>query len=460
MKKTIRFYATMALAKCMIVGMRLLGKNATNLPGEVALILCPTFLGQLDKPETIIGVTGTNGKTTVTNMIVDVLEKNGYIFASNRMGGNVDTGITTALIKESTLSGKARKKLAVLEIDERSANRIYPYLTPTYLVCTNLFRDSAKRNAHPEFISQVLNTYIPAQTKMILNGDDLISGRLAPDNERVYFGIEPQPDEVPITDNIINDMAACPLCDHPMVYDFVRYNHIGRAHCSHCDFGSPAVDYDVTAVDRDARLVTMRTPSGEESYHLVGNNITDLYNTAAAVALLREFGMSAQTLAASFETMQIVKTRFDEETVGGKTIIDNLAKGQNPIACSRGFDFVRKTPGQKAVILVIDDVHDAKNSTENTSWIYECDFEFLNEDSVRQIVVGGKRAWDFQMRLLMAGVPRERIVCCEQETDTARQVRLDEVDTIFLLHDICNNAMAQGIKQELRELCAKGGAAE
>ena len=102
MKKTIRFYATMALAKCMIVGMRLLGKNATNLPGEVALILCPTFLGQLDKPETIIGVTGTNGKTTVTNMIVDVLEKNGYIFASNRMGGNVDTGITTALIKEST----------------------------------------------------------------------------------------------------------------------------------------------------------------------------------------------------------------------------------------------------------------------------------------------------------------------------------------------------------------------
>ena len=206
--------------------------------------------------------------------------------------------------------------------------------------------------------------------------------------------------------------------------------------------------------------LTMRTPSGEESYHLVGNNITDLYNTAAAVALLREFGMSAQTLAASFETMQIVKTRFDEETVGGKTIIDNLAKGQNPIACSRVFDFVRKTPGQKAVILVIDDVHDAKNSTENTSWIYECDFEFLNEDSVRQIVVGGKRAWDFQMRLLMAGVPRERIVCCEQETDTARQVRLDEVDTIFLLHDICNNAMAQGIKQELRELCAKGGAAE
>lgn len=459
MKKTIRFYLTMALAKCMIVAMRLLGKNATNLPGEVALILCPTFLGQLEKPETIIGVTGTNGKTTVTNMIVDVLEDNGYIFASNRMGGNVDTGITTALIKESTLSGKARKQLAVLEIDERSANRIYPYLTPTYLVCTNLFRDSAKRNAHPEFISGVLNAYIPAETRLVLNGDDLISGRLAPDNERVYFGIDHLPGEEPITDNLIKDIAACPVCDHPLAYDFVRYNHIGRAHCTHCDFGSPAVDYTVTAVDRDRRVVTMQTPAGEETYRLIGNNITDLYNTAAAVALLREFGLSAEQLEASYQKMKIVETRFNEETVGGKTIIDNLAKGQNPIACSRVFDFVRKTPGQKAVILVIDDVHDAKNSTENTAWIYECDFEFLRDDSVRQIVVGGKRAWDFQMRLLMAGVPPERIACCEREQDTPRRLRLDEVDTVFLLHDICNNAIAQEIKQELRGLCAKGGEA-
>lgn len=457
MKKTIRFYLTMAMAKCMIALMRLLGKSATNLPGEAALILCPTFLGQLDKPKTIIGVTGTNGKTTVTNMIADVLEDNGYIFASNRAGGNVDTGITTALIKESTLSGKARKDLAVLEIDERSANRVYPYLQPTYLVCTNLFRDSAKRNAHPEFISGVLNTYIPAATKLVLNGDDLISGRLAPDNNRVYFGIDHLEGETPITDNLIKDIVACPVCDHPLEYEFVRYNHIGRAHCPHCGFGSPEVNYTVTAVDKGERLVSMQTPAGEESYRLVGDNITDLYNMAAAIALLREFGLDYDRLKASYQNMKIVETRFNQESVGGKIIVDNLAKGQNPIACSRVFDFVRKTPGKKAVILVIDDVHDAKYSTENTTWIYECDFEFLRDDDIVQIIVGGKRAWDFQMRLLMADVEKERIACCEDERETPRMLKTAEVDTIFLLHDICNNAIAQDIKAELRSLCAKGG---
>lgn len=458
--KRIWFYIVLALTKAMIALMRLLGKNATNLPGEVALMLCPTFLGQLGKPDTIIAVTGTNGKTTVTNMLADVLEDNGYDFISNRMGGNVDTGIVSALIRANTLTGKPRRSLAVLEIDERSAPRIYPHLTPTYLVCTNLFRDSAQRNAHAEFISGLLTKYIPAQTRMILNGDDLISGRLSPDNPRVYFGIDHLEGETPITDNIIKDIAACPVCDHPLEYDFVRYNHIGRAHCTHCDFGSPAVDYAVTEVDTDKRVLTMRTPHGDETYRLLGNNITDLYNTVAAVALLQEFGLSAEQVQASFQKMKIVESRYSEEVVGGKTIIANVAKGRNPIACSRVFDFVRKTPGKKAVILVVDDVFETRSGTEDTSWAYGCDFEFLCDEDIRQVVIGGVRAWDFQLRLLMAGKEKERIVCCEQEAATASAVRLDEVDTIFILHDLSNEDSARQIRQTLRERCAKGGGAE
>ena len=108
-------------------------------------------------------------------MIVDALEYNGYKFMNNRFGGNIQTGIISTLIDNTTLSGKIKYDMAVLEIDERSANRIYPYVKPDFLVCTNLSRDSFKRNAHPEFISDILNKYIPKETKLILNGDDLIS---------------------------------------------------------------------------------------------------------------------------------------------------------------------------------------------------------------------------------------------------------------------------------------------
>ena len=42
-------------------------------PGKFALTICPDFMGRIEKPKTIIGVTGTNGKTTVCNMIEDIL---------------------------------------------------------------------------------------------------------------------------------------------------------------------------------------------------------------------------------------------------------------------------------------------------------------------------------------------------------------------------------------------------
>ena len=82
-----------------------------------------------------------------------------------------------------------KKKYAVLEIDERMTTKIFPYVQPDILVCTNLFRDSYKRNAHSEFISGILNQTIPAKSKLVLNGEDLVSNHLAPANDRGYFGI-------------------------------------------------------------------------------------------------------------------------------------------------------------------------------------------------------------------------------------------------------------------------------
>ena len=79
-KKTLKFYIAIFIAKCASFTLKLLKRNATYMPGKIALQLCPDFLGMLEKPETIIGVTGTNGKTTVCNMINDILTENKYDF--------------------------------------------------------------------------------------------------------------------------------------------------------------------------------------------------------------------------------------------------------------------------------------------------------------------------------------------------------------------------------------------
>ena len=258
MKKNLKFYIVLYLAKLSRIALKIIGRDATYFPGKLAVTLCPDFLGRIDKPKTIIGVTGTNGKTTVCNMIEDCLKENGYEFIDNHLGSNINSGLASTLIEGASLLGKQKKDLAVFEIDERSAVKIYPYVTPTYLVCTNLFRDSLKRNAHTEFISNILTNNIPKETKLILNGDDLIVSGLAPENDRVYFGIDRLETDTDKCENIVRDITVCPKCDSKLEYDFVRYNHVGRAHCLNCDFSSPKINYEVTNIDFEKMKMTIK----------------------------------------------------------------------------------------------------------------------------------------------------------------------------------------------------------
>ena len=452
MKKGIRFYLALYGAKLFSKGLSLIGRAGTHNPGVLALKICPDFLARMDMPKTIIGITGTNGKTTTANMVIDILTDNGFQPVSNRSGSNILGGVVTTLIGAITLTGHTVRDLAVLELDERSSRLIYPYVHPNLLLVTNLFRDSFKRNAHAEFIYDILDQNIPASTKLVLNGDDLISARLAAKNDRVYFGVDPLENEEIMDNNIIQDLPLCPYCGAPMVYEFRRYHHIGRAHCSHCDFASPALDYALCAVHPETGRVEMRMHEKTEDFKMVGQSAPDLYNLAGAIALLSEFGLTPLQLRSSIEKLHIVESRYHEEEIAGKTVILSVAKGQNPIACSRVFASIRRRPGCKTVILMLDDLGDAKETSENIAWLYDTDYEFLRDDSIVQIICAGVRSLDHRVRLLVAGVAPEKITCVSKESEAADAVRPEETDTIYLLYDVYTVSTAKAAEASLKAL--------
>ena len=449
MKRNFRFYIALWGAKIGTKLLKLLKRNASFFPGKFALSICPDFMGMIEKPKTIIAVTGTNGKTTVCNMIEDVLADNGYDFIDNKIGSNVNSGIATALISGANFKGKAKKNMAVLEIDERSAPKVYPYVTPTYLVCTNLFRDSMLRNAHAEFIANILTNNIPKETKLILNGDDLISSGIAPENERQYFGISRLDTDLEECNNIVRDIVVCPKCNGKLEYDYVRYNHIGRAHCVNCDFGSPKIDFEITKIDFENKKIVMQTQEGEEEYNLITDGIINIYNMVATISALKQLGLTAQQINNSLKKQKIVETRYSEEVVNGIRIVNHLAKGMNPIACSRVFDYIRKDKGNKAVILLLDDLHDEMSSSENITWHYDTDFEFLNDDSIKQIIAPGPRHLDTFVRLQMAEILPDKIVHIKDKMDGAEKLDLSSIDTVYILYDVYTIKLCNMVKERV-----------
>ncbi|MBR6473660.1 MAG: DUF1727 domain-containing protein [Firmicutes bacterium] len=456
-----RFFIALIMAKLSIPALKLTGHNATDFPGKVALKICPDFLKYVAKPEKIIAVTGTNGKTSTANLIIDMLKRFGVTTLNNSRGSNINTGISTALLNGVSILNKEKYDTAVLEMDERSAARLFPHVRPDYMIVTNLSRDSIMRNAHPEYIRWLLEKYVPEKTKLILNADDLMSCYMLPNNERVYFGIEQLATDTVKCRNLIDDLQICPKCDHKLKYEYRRYSNVGRAHCVNCDFGSPKYDYSAANVDYDSMKFTLRGPDFEIELPIIDDRLVNLYNETALITLLLQLGYTIDEIKAQLGTVEVVKTRFNHETVGSMKVYNVLGKGLNAFAESRVYETIVAQPGDKELIMFINDLGMAAHWSENVSWIYDTDFETLNVDSIKKIVVFGDRGLDYRLRMLFAGIPEEKIVHVMKADDAIKQVDIQPDMNYYVLYGADPGSFALGNKQAkalaamLREKTAK-----
>lgn len=450
--KKIRFYIAMLVGKLSLTALKLLGRNASYLPGKIALAIDKDFLGGLTPPKTVIAVTGTNGKTTVSNLLNSILLANGYSVTNNSLGSNVQAGVATTLLEDSNLAGAAKKDIAVLEVDERSSLRIYPYIKPDYLICNNIMRDSLARNAHTEFISYIINEALPESTKVILNADDLVCATLAPQcKDRIYFGldIEKEDGRGPI---YLQDIVYCPECGEQLQADYLRYNHIGRMHCSKCSFASPAPNFLITSVNAEKDTFTLSHDGIEEEYHLINDNVVNLYNFCGLIALLTTMGLSYNQISAGFAKSKIVKTRYDKITSGNLTITMQLSKGQNPTACARCFNYVSKCPGEnKAIIFVGDDFEDS----ESPCWFFDSNYSYLSDPSINQIIFSGPRCKDQYLRALLAGVSSDKIKITPDSRSGSDLLDTNLSKDIYVLYGPYMVRSANVIKEKLVQLGAE-----
>ena len=160
---------------------RLLGRGGTDLPGRIALKLCPNLLGVLAKNVTTVIVTGTNGKTTTSRMIEQSWIESGISYFANKSGANLLSGVTAEFAVHSSLSGKCRYTHALIEADEAAFKAIGKFVDPKAIVVTNVFRDQLDR--YGEVTHTLENIRIGIENsphaKLALNADDSLCTSLA-----------------------------------------------------------------------------------------------------------------------------------------------------------------------------------------------------------------------------------------------------------------------------------------
>lgn len=453
----IRFLIALWAAKLSIVALRITRHNGTNFPGIVALKICPGFLNMINKPKKIIGVTGTNGKTTVCNLAIDMFKEAGEKILDNSLGSNINSGISTSFINGVTLSGKCKYDTALIEIDERSAPLVFPALKPELLLINNLTRDSIMRNGHPEYIGRILTEEMPKNTRLLINGDDLIASGVAPSNERKYFGIDAMDTDVDECINLINDMQICPNCNGKLDYEHLRYHHIGKASCPACGFKSPECDYSGMNVDVENMTIDIKDGGVNFDYPLLNDSVFNIYNVVAVVALFRELGYEREKIKELLEKVQIVKSRFSEKKVGEYTIVRQMSKDKNALGASRAFDYVSGKSGTKELILMMNCLGDVKHWSENVCWLYDADFEFLNKEDIKNIIVTGPRAKDYYLRLMLAGVPKDKVTFLEKELDAPKGLKFYDEESIYLFYGTDSIVLANNVIKNIEKVIEERG---
>jgi len=444
--------------KLAALALRALGRAGTHVPGLVARTIHPGIIGAIRHPPRVVAVTGTNGKTTVSNLLAEALGQQGLVVASNRNGSNLAAGVAATLIGAVTWTGKPRVDIGVFEMDERSAKLVLPGLDPDVVVGMNLTRDSIKRNAHPAYIAWIVSSALSERATLVLNADDLIVSSLGTAaNPRVFFAVDRLPSDGDTPRGAAVDVAICPVCDTKLRWDYWRFNHIGKAHCPTGDFRSPEAQYRASAVGTDR--VTLELDGESRTAKLINSNIVNVYNQVAVAAALDVLEVPRDRIIETFDTIEPPTTRFDADSVGGVSIVRILTKGLVGVACSRAFEYLRSFGGRKTVVLTIDEVSERTTDVENTAWTYDADYDYLVDDSIEQIVVGGVRRHDQALRLAIAGVDPARIVTVESETEAAERVNLDGVDAVFNLHSV-HNAVSTGTPVQARLRARLSGVAK
>ena len=111
---------TTFIGKSVKFAARLRG-GGSALPGLVVEKIDPKFIERTlrDLPYGVVVISGTNGKTTTTKIVVELLESAGLKVFTNRTGSNFSRGVAAALLGEVSNSGKLNADIAVLELDER-----------------------------------------------------------------------------------------------------------------------------------------------------------------------------------------------------------------------------------------------------------------------------------------------------------------------------------------------------
>lgn len=405
-------------------------KHGGSLPGSIGLKLDPGSLQKLQIDCPVILITGTNGKTSTSNLIASAFEKAGYRVVNNAKGDNMLAGITTTLLSAASLSGKVKADVIILEVDELNVRHVLPKLPVSSFLVTNFFRDQLDRAFEMDQLIQTIENVLPEyQGDLILNGNDPNSLRLlyaAPKANIIFTGLEVSKEsERNSSMQEASEGKFCPRCHHALEYDSHHYSHLGYFHCPNCEFKTPKLDVLLEKIDVKERSYNYQG----QRYHAPYEGLYSMFNYASLHAIASLYHLGKESIEQVYAHAPKPKGRNEtftlKESGQEKQIILNLVK--NPTGANEVLKVIEADEKDKQVVIVLND-HEQDGT--DVSWIYDTGFEHMLGSSTKKVITTGSRGYDMALRLYYEGYQSIEV---QEDLEEAVRKGLDGTDNLYVI---------------------------
>lgn len=362
---------TTLLGKAVRYAARLRG-GGSALPGLFVEKIDPDFikstLAQL--PQGVVVISGTNGKTTTTKMVVELLEGQGLKVFTNRTGSNFVRGVAAALLGEVDLKGRLDADIAVLELDEAHAVHFVNAIPPRYSLLLNVMRDQLDRFGEIDTTVKLLAHIAKHTTEtVVLNREDPRVASIATSlsgQHVTYFGLSDTTRALFPNDD---DLHSAPRAVATL----------------------PAASVTLDNLKGNAAKFTLASKTFTTELKLQG--VYNIYNSAAALALVQEIvgdKLDTDKLIASLAAVEPAFGRGETLTIGGQPL--ELVLVKNPGGFRLGLSSF-DVQDYATMIAINDNYADGRDM----SWLWDVNFDSLSEKGVQ--AVSGIRAYDMALRL-------------------------------------------------------------
>ena len=418
---------TLALGHGARAASRLRGSGGSAFPGLVMEKADPHFMARAlaPLPYGVVLVSGTNGKTTTTRMVVELLRGQGLKVFTNPTGSNFTRGVVAALLGAMPLNGRLDADVAVLELDEAHATHFVRTVKPRATLLLNVMRDQLDRFGEIDYTASLLHKVARATTgTVVLNADD---PRLAAPSFRADlradvrgFAVSPQLRSVFLSDDELHDsLDGCtlgqpkkdaeakadtkaePTTEAPL--DSVKEPGQGEPDAADSP-ANPAAEKLAQPLEIVATLEEMMGRHAvidlaghrhEVDFAIPGAH--NILNATAAMGLVKELlgeRTDEQALAASAAKVTAAFGRGELLSIDGQEVELGLVK--NPAGFRMSLLSAAAVRSQQPPLIMIA-INDQYADGRDMSWLWDVDFTPLKQAGVS--IVTGVRATDMALRL-------------------------------------------------------------